>query len=384
MIDTLMQGTNSDSYVKQGLSWLGIAAYAVTNTLTAGGIERHDRLWTAFQRGKIGVGEFAVKSIVNSYVSAIPFVFEVLTTRGMGSLSLAGQMKRGAAVGAGGSVLSMAVDDGLNWALFGDSPKYGAEDYVKAALLGGLIGGVSPLAANGISRGIDWIGSKLRAPSGTTESLVRAETNTTTNTAITPVINNGDNIALRRVENQLGKYEGSLSRHAEEQAALQKSLQRERSSQMQALRESGETLGMADERSKGYVSGYKEIIARARAAKAGDVGAKGEIEAAKALREEGANVHFQTPVGRRGPNTADFLVGGEKGTGVGGIANDVFTPITEKPPNVLLGIAKKSDQSKHIIVNLRHTKVRSADLGDIMKSLSELSASSIKSVKIIE
>jgi hypothetical protein len=144
--------------------------------------------------------------------------------------------------------------------------------------------------------------------------------------------------------------------------------------------------GNAAPTARGYVSNFREILARARAAKAGDVGAMGEIEAAKVLRSEGTNVHFQKPVGPRGPNTADFLVGGEKGTGAGGIATDVLTPRTAKPENVLLSIADKNDQAQHIIVNLRHTSapITGAQLGDIQKGLNELGATNIKSVKVIE
>jgi Contact-dependent growth inhibition CdiA C-terminal domain len=91
-----------------------------------------------------------------------------------------------------------------------------------------------------------------------------------------------------------------------------------------------------------------------------------------------------TPVGRRGADTADFLVGGFKGTGKGGVPTDVFTPITEKPANVLLGIANKKDQAENIIVNLRHTNVQSNQLGNVKQSLFDLGAGNIKSVKIIE
>lgn len=105
---------------------------------------------------------------------------------------------------------------------------------------------------------------------------------------------------------------------------------------------------------KGYVSGFREIMGKARAAKAGNVQALGEIQAAKVLRAEGMNVHFQTPIGQRGPKTADLLVGGERGTGAGADVFDVLTPRTENPANVALGIASKNNQAPNIIVNIRN------------------------------
>ncbi|NVB36406.1 hypothetical protein G6O69_01090 [Pseudenhygromyxa sp. WMMC2535] len=104
----------------------------------------------------------------------------------------------------------------------------------------------------------------------------------------------------------------------------------------------------------GVVSGRGEILAKARAAKAGDVQALGEIQAAKVLQAEGKNVHFQTPTGPRGAGTADLLVGGEAGTGAGGMVMDVLTPRTSNPANVYLGIASKNNQAPNIIVNIRN------------------------------
>ena len=137
---------------------------------------------------------------------------------------------------------------------------------------------------------------------------------------------------------------------------------------------------------RGYVSGFREIIQRVRASRAGDIGATGEIEAAKVLRAEGIDVHFQRPTGQRGPTTADFLVGGERGTGKGGVPPDVLTPRTAKPENVILSIAGKDDQAEHIIVNLRHTPgpITRAQLGDIQNGLADLGVTNIKSVRVIE
>ena len=113
----------------------------------------------------------------------------------------------------------------------------------------------------------------------------------------------------------------------------------------------------------------------------------GEIEAAKVLRSEGLNVHFQTAIGPRGPNTADFLVGGERGTGLGGRATDVFTPITRNSDNVIKGIFNKDSQTPHIILNLRHTPVKLDELGDILNRVNSFHPEfpgRIQSVRIIE
>jgi hypothetical protein len=125
---------------------------------------------------------------------------------------------------------------------------------------------------------------------------------------------------------------------------------------------------------RGYISGDKgEIRSKLLAAKRvgtsaerpGDVQALGEIQVAKILRSEGKNVFFQKPVGPRGSDTADFLVGGERRTGFGGIPTDVLTPRTANPRNVLLSIADKNDQAPSIIVNLSNNpSVWASQLGD--------------------
>ena len=137
---------------------------------------------------------------------------------------------------------------------------------------------------------------------------------------------------------------------------------------------------------RGYISGsYSELRGKALAARGGDVGAMGEIDAAKLLRSEGTNVHFQTPIGPRGPNTADFLVGGQRGTGLGGAPTDVFTPITSKPGNIISGIANKNNQAPNILLNLQHTPVTGSQLGNVLDRLHNgFGATNIQSVRIIE
>jgi hypothetical protein len=123
------------------------------------------------------------------------------------------------------------------------------------------------------------------------------------------------------------------------------------------------------------------------------VQALGEIQAAKTLRDEGSNVHFQTPTGRRGPTTADFLVGGQRGTGAGGTPWDVLTPRTATPQNVALSVAGKSDQAPNVIVNIRNNpRLTRASLGgetgllEDVRSLIEPSGGSlnIKRIRIFD
>ena len=134
----------------------------------------------------------------------------------------------------------------------------------------------------------------------------------------------------------------------------------------------------------GYLSGEKEAIAKMKAAVAGDRKALGEVQAVDTLLSEGTNVHWQTPVGRKGPTTADLLVGGEAGTGRGGAVTDVYTPDSAIPANIILGIVQKNKQAPNIILNLSHTSVTSPELGDVMSRVNQgFGATNIKSVRIL-
>jgi hypothetical protein len=73
--------------------------------------------------------------------------------------------------------------------------------------------------------------------------------------------------------------------------------------------------------------------------------------------------------------------------GVGGAPTDVFTPVTQNPDNVVLGIFNKMDQAPNIILNLNHTPVRAEQLGDILSRVNSFDPSSpgrIQSVLIIK
>jgi hypothetical protein len=117
---------------------------------------------------------------------------------------------------------------------------------------------------------------------------------------------------------------------------------------------------------RGRVSGFREIMSKARAAELGDRSALGELEAAKWFRAQGRNVHFQTPTGTRGATTADFLVEGR--------AYDVYTPFTDSPNGVIRGIFLKESQAPRVILNLKHTPVTSDSLGGPSTILSRVNS----------
>ena len=139
---------------------------------------------------------------------------------------------------------------------------------------------------------------------------------------------------------------------------------------------------------RGYVSGFQEILGKARAARAGDVGALGEIQVAKQFRSEGQNVHFQTPTGKRGSgSTVDLLVGGQRGTGSGGVGIEVYTPRTTNPDNVAVGLKGKNDQATRVAVNIRNNPALSrAALGGesgLMQGLRDLVEPTGRQVNIV-
>jgi hypothetical protein len=109
---------------------------------------------------------------------------------------------------------------------------------------------------------------------------------------------------------------------------------------------------------RGFVSGFRRLREIANLEKAGSQTAAAELRAARVLRENGVNVHAQAPSGPRGPGTADFLIGGQKGTGRGGIPADVYAPGPNTPiKNILSNIADKNNQARVIIVDLNRPGV---------------------------
>jgi RHS repeat-associated protein len=138
---------------------------------------------------------------------------------------------------------------------------------------------------------------------------------------------------------------------------------------------------------KGVISGVEREKTAVKAA-AGNVGSKGEIDVAELLKSEGVNVHFQTPTPPKGPpkfGTADYLVGGEAGTGAGGAATDVLTPVTTEPNSVISSIVAKENQAPNIIVNMSATTVTEWELGDVMFRVREgFGAKNIQSVRFVK
>jgi RHS repeat-associated protein len=133
---------------------------------------------------------------------------------------------------------------------------------------------------------------------------------------------------------------------------------------------------------RGYVSGYRIAMERARAARRGDGAAAAEIRAARYLRDHGVNVHFQKAGLRRSKTgeTADFLVDGDRGTGRGGRPYDVFSPEATKPDAVFRGIRNKDSQTTGVIVDFSRTPVKPEQLGNVMARLRGCNATNIQDV----
>lgn len=118
----------------------------------------------------------------------------------------------------------------------------------------------------------------------------------------------------------------------------------------------------------GFVSGRSALRRKVRGARGGDTAAAAEIQAAKALRAEGFNVHFQTAagdVGVRGVRTSDFLVGGSRGTGIGGVPFDVFSPTTSNVSRLVGQLAKKPAQADRFVLDLSRTLVQPSELANV-------------------
>lgn len=135
----------------------------------------------------------------------------------------------------------------------------------------------------------------------------------------------------------------------------------------------------------GYVSGFRQIMAKARLARAGgEAGeaAAAEIRAAKYLRSQGLNVHFQVPGAVRSGagGTADLIVGGARRAGFGGMPYDVVSPSSPQVKAVFRAIRNKNGQAPGIIVDLSRTSVTRYDLGDIMFRLRQAGATNIQNV----
>jgi hypothetical protein len=119
----------------------------------------------------------------------------------------------------------------------------------------------------------------------------------------------------------------------------------------------------------GFISGDTGVIKQKLIEAVKDTDALGEINAAKALRSEGINVHFRIAAGDQGVQkvrTADFFVGGERGTGNGGQIFDVITPSTSNAGRIISAVAKKMSQADRVVINLDKTSLTVEDLGNII------------------
>ncbi|WND81030.1 hypothetical protein [Lysobacter capsici] len=102
---------------------------------------------------------------------------------------------------------------------------------------------------------------------------------------------------------------------------------------------------------------------------------RAELDAAVMLSNSGLNVHFRKPAGEiRGGEgrTSDFSVGGEAGTGVGGIKYDVYAPTTDKSGGVVRMAKSKLDQADRLIISLDNTPLQVADLSNLVKRVNGL------------
>ena len=128
---------------------------------------------------------------------------------------------------------------------------------------------------------------------------------------------------------------------------------------------------------RAYVSGFREIRKKAKAARAGDASAAAEIRAAKALREEGLNVHFRKAAGDqrgiRNVRTSDFLVGGEAGTGAGGIPYEVFSPVRgTSPGSIARTLRDKLHQADRFILDLTRNGLAPSDFSNIVYRINRM------------
>jgi hypothetical protein len=136
----------------------------------------------------------------------------------------------------------------------------------------------------------------------------------------------------------------------------------ESSTRRQLLKNGGE----ADVPS-GRVTGGPEVTRKLRAAKAGDLSAAAEIEAARALRKAGLDVHFRTAagdIGVQGVRTSDFLING--------IPFEVFSPTTANPSRIVSQLAKKLPQADRFVLNLSQSSVGTADLRNLLGRINNI------------
>jgi hypothetical protein len=128
------------------------------------------------------------------------------------------------------------------------------------------------------------------------------------------------------------------------------------------------------------------LLQKIRAARRGDVSAALEIESAGALRSAGLNVHFVKEaggipggVGR----TADLLVGGFKGTGIGGAPYEVFSPETANPGAIARALRRKLGQSSRFVLNLTRSNVEIGSLGNLIARANGVPGSSRRVNEVI-
>ncbi|RKZ92305.1 MAG: hypothetical protein DRR19_04580 [Candidatus Parabeggiatoa sp. nov. 1] len=125
-----------------------------------------------------------------------------------------------------------------------------------------------------------------------------------------------------------------------------------------------------------FVSGdLGEVRKKLRAAKGGDLSTIGEIEAAKAHKHAGINVHFRKAAGDIGianTRTSDFWVGGLCGSGTGGKMVEVFTPQTDSVRRIVGTLASKLPQADRFVLVLSYTHLDIQDVAQILPRINHV------------
>ena len=73
-----------------------------------------------------------------------------------------------------------------------------------------------------------------------------------------------------------------------------------------------------------------------------------------------------------GVRTSDFLVGGTRGTGAGGVPFEVFSPATNNVSRVVGQLAKKLAQADRFVLELGRTAVRPSELANVLRRINNI------------
>ena len=74
----------------------------------------------------------------------------------------------------------------------------------------------------------------------------------------------------------------------------------------------------------------------------------------------------------RGARTSDFLAGGARGTGAGGVPFEVFSPTTSNVSRLVGQLAKKLVQADRFVLDLSRTSMRPSELANVMTRINNI------------